>query len=165
MAHPEAPSGAPNAVEARLLELLSQFHVLTLACRDAQGSWAAPVFFAHDGLDLFFMSSPASRHVRSLAFDPCQAGAIHGPADDWRSIVGLQLSGKVEPLAGAGAAMARAAYERRFPFVAGPGGQADAALAKALQKAGWYRLRIERAVLVDNTRGLGQRLQWDRPGA
>ena len=152
-------------MQVRIQELLSQFHVLTLACRDEQGSWAAAVFFAHEGLDLYFMSSPASRHARSLGFDSRLAGAIHGAAQDWRSIVGLQVSGRVDVLGGADAATARAAYESRFPFVAGPDGQADAALAKALQKASWYRLRIDQAVVVDNARGLGQRMQWARPGA
>lgn len=145
---------------ARILELLTRYHVLSLACRDAQGTWAAAVFYANDGLDLYFMSSPGSRHARSLAFDPCLAGVIHGPAEDWQSIVGLQISGKAEELPAAEHASARALYGRRFPFAAE--GSADPKLAQALQKAAWYRLRVAEAVIVDNTRGLGQRVRWTR---
>lgn len=148
---------------ARILELLARHHVLSLACRDAQGSWAAAVFYVNDGLDLYFMSSPASRHARSLAFDPCLAGEIHGPAEDWRSIVGLQLSGQAEELSAAASASARALYGRRFPFAAGNG--ADPALDKALQKAAWYRLRVNEAVIIDNSRGFGQRVHWKRAAA
>lgn len=153
----EPPPSLPEEVLGQARDLLAAHHVLTLASRDALGSWAAPVFFASDGLDLFFMSSPNARHVRSLAFDPHLAGAIHGPAHDWRSIVGLQISGPTQQLQGAEAAAALAIYARRFPFVADG---TDGALAKAIEKAAWYRLRITEAVIVDNRRGLGRHLRW-----
>lgn len=144
-----------------ILALLSTHHVITLASRDDAGSWAAAVFYANDGLDLYFMSSPRSRHVRSLAFDARLAGAIHGDARDWRAIVGLQVSGPVEPVAPDALARARAVYAARFPFIAGDDAR-DPALASALASAAWYRMRIDEAVVIDNTQGLGQRLRWVR---
>ena len=160
---PAAAPADPDDALARVLELLARFHVLTLACRDAEGSWAAAVFFASEGLDLYFVSSPDSRHARSLSFDARLAGEIHGPADDWRSIVGLQLSGEVQRLAQAEVPGARRCYGARFPFVDSGQGTADRELDRALAKAAWYRLRIDEAVLIDNTRGLGQRLRWAAP--
>jgi hypothetical protein len=157
---PEDPQRPPAGDLARVLEMLARHHVLSLACRDGEGTWAAAVFFANDGLDLYFLSSPLSRHARSLAFDPVLAGVIHGPADDWRSIIGLQVQGQAEAIAAADVPSARSVYAKRFPFMDESDAATDPALAQALEKAAWYRLRISEAVLVDNTRGLGQRIRW-----
>ncbi len=160
---PENTDTAPNPdTHAELLAQLAQGHVMTLACQDEQGCWASPVFYAHEGTDLFFVSSPRSRHIRALAFSARCAAAIHTPTQDWQQITGVQLTGEVMALDEAGAAWARQIYERRFPFVAtagAPGGP----LAPALQHAGWYRLRVDEAALTDNRRGLGQRRSWMRP--
>lgn len=163
MVAPDLRSTGAGDPLPRILELLGMFHVVTLACRDARGSWAAPVFFAHDGLDLIFLSSPNSRHARALAFDSHLAGVVHGPADDWQSIVGLQLSGDVRPLTPDEVPAARAAFARRFPFIDGAAQGHEPGLAAALQRAMWYRLRVSEAVVVDNTKGLGQRVVWSRP--
>lgn len=153
----------PNdPIHAELLAHLTQGHVMTLACHDEDGCWASPVFYAHEGTDLFFVSSPRSRHIRALAFSPRCAAAIHAPTQDWQQITGVQLTGEVMALDDAGTALARRVYERRFPFVAAagvPGGP----LAPALQHACWYRLRVDEAALTDNRRGFGQRRSWSRP--
>lgn len=140
-------------------QVLAQNHVLVLACRDGQGSWAAPVFYAHQSLDLYFLSSGSSRHSQCIKFDSCFSGAIYGPADRWRSIVGLQLTGHVEQLNGAAAKEARTAYEQRFPF-ASESNAGDPLLEKALSKANVYCFRVVKAVLIDNTVALGYRLLW-----
>ena len=147
-----------DEVLSAVLALLAQEHVLTLACTDAQGPWAAPVFYALDGEELVFVSSPRTRHSQALAASPRCAGAVHAPATDWQDIAGVQLAGTVRELADEAATAARGVYERRFPFVAG----GDATLAAALQRSRWYRLRLEEAVLVDNRRGLGARQRWQR---
>jgi len=143
---------------AAALALLAEHHVLTLASHDANGPWAAPVFYALDGESLVFVSSPRSRHGLALAADPRCAGAVHAPATDWQAIAGVQLAGTVQLLDGDEAALARARYERRFPFVAG----GDATLAAALQRSRWYRLAIDEVQVVDNRRGLGARQRWQR---
>lgn len=152
---------ATDDVLAAVLALLAQEHVLTLACHDAEGPWAAPVFYALDGEELVFVSSPRTRHSLALAASPRCAGAVHAPATDWQAIAGVQLAGHVRELGDDEAAAARALYERRFPFVAG----GDATLAAALQRSRWYRLRLDSAVLVDNRRGLGARQRWVREAA
>lgn len=144
---------------ARIRDVLSANHVMTLACRDLQGCWASAVFYAADEFDLLFCSSAESRHVRALTVDDRPAAEIHAPASDWQSIVGLQLSGHVHALPGAQADAARAHYARRFPFIAGG---ADPALARSLRSVAWFCYRIERAVLIDNARGFGQRAAWYR---
>lgn len=143
---------------AAALALLAQQHVITLASQDAQGPWAAPVFYALDDESLVFVSSPRSRHGLALAATPRCAGAVHLPATDWQAIAGVQLAGMVRLLDGDEAAQARALYEHRFPFVAG----GDPTLAAALQRSSWYRLAIDDVQVVDNRRGLGARQRWQR---
>ncbi len=162
MPAPTDPSPEDDTLAA-LQAQLAQGHVLTLACHDAQGCWASPVFYAAEGLDLYFLSSPRSRHSASLAFDRRCAGAIHAPAQRWQDIAGVQLAGEVVLLEGEAAARALQVYERRFPFVADEASPGQQALAAALNQAGRYRLRIDEAVIVDNTRGLGARRRWTRP--
>jgi uncharacterized protein YhbP (UPF0306 family) len=140
-------------------KILACNHVLVLACRDEAGSWAAPVFYASRSLELYFLSSGSSRHSQSIRFDPCFSGAIHGPADGWRSIVGMQLIGQVEQLAGEQARLGRSIYEQRFPFTSASGVD-DPALEKALSKANIYRFFVTKAVVIDNTVALGHRLHW-----
>lgn len=144
---------------ARIQGVLADQHVLTLACRDGQGCWASAVFFAAEGLELIFCSPPDSRHVRALAVDARLAGEIHAQAHDWRTIVGLQLAGLVQPIAPHEVGDARGRYLQRFPFAAE---DADPALARALRNVAWYRYRIDEAVLIDNRRGIGRRLRWRR---
>ena len=155
-----APRAEAVAEPSRILELLERCFVITLACHDDQGCWAAPVFYAHRDFELFFTSSPASRHARALGFDAHVAGAVHGPADDWSAIVGLQVSGVARALSPAEADVARDVYGRRFPFVA-----SDPRLAAALRSSGWYGLVLDEVALTDNARGFGQRARWRRDAA
>lgn len=159
---PTPPRTDETLLLADVQRQLAQGHVLTLSCHDAQGCWAAPVFYAHAGLDLYFLSSPRSRHAAALAFDARCAGAIHAPAQRWQDIAGLQLAGTVVALDGEAAAQARQVYALRYPFVEGAE-SGDDALAQALRKSTCYRLRVDQLVLVDNTRGLGARRSWTRP--
>ncbi len=145
----------------RVMDLLAQHWIITLSCHDKQGCWASAVFYASDGFDLYYLSSPSSRHSTSLAFDNRLAGAIHHNATDWTSIVGLQVSGTATVLDHAEAENARQLYERRFPFIANAHDEAGD-LSRALRRTRCYRLSLDRAVVIDNARGFGQRMEWLR---
>jgi hypothetical protein len=136
-------------------QYLAAHHVMTLATQDADGPWATAVFYARDGDDLIFLSSPASRHVRHLALDARCAATIHSEVTDWRSIQGVQLEGRADELPGGERAHAMRIYEEKFPFVR----QAAAApaIVQALARVRWYRLRIARLYFLDNAQGFGQR--------
>ncbi|MDE2613176.1 MAG: pyridoxamine 5'-phosphate oxidase family protein [Burkholderiales bacterium] len=136
-------------------DYLAAQHVMTLATQGADGPWAAAVFYAQLGDDFVFVSSPASRHAGHLAQDARCAAAIHGAADDWASIRGAQLEGRIEPLQGDAAREARERYGAKFPF-ARPAVAAAPILA-ALARVHWYRLRVERLFFIDNAQGFGKR--------
>lgn len=151
--------GEPADITGRIRDVVSGNHVMTLACRDAEGCWASALFYVAEEFDLLFCSSAGSRHVRALAVDDRPAAEIHASASDWRSIVGLQLSGRVQALPIEQAAEARGRYARRFPFV---DAENDPALAHALDSVSWFHYRIEQAVLIDNVHGFGRRARWCR---
>ena len=136
-------------------QYLLDHHVMTLATQGSEGPWAAAVFYAPDGDDLIFLSSPTTRHCRDLVLDARCAATIQSDAQDWRSIRGIQLEGAVRELQGDERSRAEQLYSERFPFVRP--GSAPAAIVLALARVHWYKLRISRLYFIDNRRGFGQR--------
>jgi len=114
------------ALKQRVLDYLDRHNVMTLASRDATGApWAAPVFYARDGFDLYFLSSPqGSRHGRDIGRDAPVAASITedyqlSELSDWSLIQGVQLEGRAAPVDGeAETHRATAAYAAKFPFTA-----------------------------------------------
>lgn len=146
-------------VRARVLAFLREHHVMTLATHDADGIWAAAVFYADyaigDGDFRFvFLSSPATRHAQAIAQHPCVAATIQRDYDEWPQIRGMQIEGDVRLLAGDDEARARAIYAARFPSV-GNVARAPAVIVHALAKVRWYELVARRLRLIDNTIGFG----------
>lgn len=140
----------------RALAYLAGHHVMTLATQGAEGPWAAAVFYAHDGFDLYFLSSPGTRHCRNAAADAAAAATVQEDYADWREIRGVQLEGRVTELDGEEAAKAQALYGAKFP-VARLTEETPAAIAAALAKIRWYRFCATRAYYIDNAAGFGKR--------
>ncbi len=140
----------------RALAYLAGHHVMTLATAGPQGPWAAAVFYANEGFDLYFLSSPSSRHATDLGANAAAAATVQEDYSDWRAIRGVQLEGRVVELAGDEAERARARYGEKFP-VARPGSDMPAPIAAALAKVRWYRFAASRAFWIDNAAGFGKR--------
>lgn len=145
-----------ESLRARILALLEEHHVMTLASAGAEGPWAAAVFYAHDNLRLYFLSSPTSRHAECLAADPRAAATIQRDYDDWPGIRGLQMSGSVRAVAAADEARVRALYQQRYPLIGGGAG-VPRKILEALQRIRWYELVPEDIYLIDNTLGFAHR--------
>jgi len=143
-------------LKARVLALLGEHHVMTLATVGADGPWAAAVFYAHDDLRLYFLSAPTSRHAVNLAAEPRVAATIQRDYDDWPGIRGLQLAGTVRQVAEADEARVRTLYQQRYPLVGGGAG-VPRAIMEALNKIRWYELVPEDVYLIDNTLGFAHR--------
>ncbi len=146
-------------VRARVRAFLREHHVMTLATHDADGPWAAAVFYADygDGDDDFrfvFLSSPTTRHAQAIAQHPRVAATIQRDYDEWPQIRGMQIEGDARVLAGDDETRARAAYAARFPSV-GNVARAPAVIVRALAKVRWYELVARRLRLIDNTLGFG----------
>jgi uncharacterized protein len=145
-----------TAARDRALAYLAGHQVMTLATYGAEGPWAAAVFYANDGFNLYFVSSPASRHGRDLAAHAAAAVTVQEDYREWREIKGIQIEGMVEQLSGAAETRARKLYAAKFPLVAA---SAPAAIVAAFAKVRWYRLGAARAYFVDNSAGFGHRDQ------
>jgi uncharacterized protein YhbP (UPF0306 family) len=146
--------GAP--LRSRVLAFLGEHHVMTLSTVGKDGPWAAAVFYAHDGLKLYFLSAPSTRHAEHLAADPRVAATIQRDYDDWPGIRGLQLEGRVRAVAPADEARVRALYQQRYPLIGGGAG-VPRKILEALDKIRWYELVPEDVYLIDNTLGFAHR--------
>jgi uncharacterized protein YhbP (UPF0306 family) len=133
----------------KVLAYLAAHNVMTLATKS---TWAAAVFYASEDFQLYFVSSPQSRHALDIAEQAPVAAAIHEDYRDWRAIRGIQLAGRAERLEDAARDAALACYAGKFPFV-----RADAALVRAMEKIACYRLVPTELHWIDNASGFGAR--------
>lgn len=142
-----------NDERAAALRYLGAHHVLTLATTGAEGIWAAAVFYASEGFELYFLSAAHTRHARNIAATPAVAATIQEDYEDWTAIKGIQLEGTANALAGDAAVRARKLYEQRFAFIA----SAPPPLQQALATITWYRLTPSRVYFIDNSVAFGHR--------
>jgi uncharacterized protein YhbP (UPF0306 family) len=148
-------------LENTVLRFMDTYTTMSLACCAEGRPWVAAVYYARDGFDLIFFSSPQSRHATFLAENPKAAATIHGDYKGWKEIKGLQLEGLVEPITGVTAkARALTTYLLRYPFVkdfiSRPGLIADG-LAGKMAKIALYVFRPDYVFFVDNEIGFGKR--------
>jgi uncharacterized protein YhbP (UPF0306 family) len=146
----------PPALLPTMAAYLDEHPVMTLATSGADGPWAAAVYYARAEHELFFMSSPHSKHCGNLANDPRCAATVQDNEREWAKIKGVQIQGTVSAIEGVEQARALAHYAAKFPLVASIA-TAPAAIAAALLKVHWYRLRIQRLYYIDNSQGFGHR--------
>lgn len=156
MPHDEAAPAPHSAARAQALAYLRAHHVMTLATASVDKPWAAAVFYASEGFELYFLSSPETRHGAAIGQEATVAAAIHEDYRAWPEIQGIQLEGRARRLEGAAREAALACYAAKFPFVRA---QADAApeIERALQRVAWYRLVPSSLYFIDNSRGFGHR--------
>ena len=144
----------------RVQQHLRAHHVATLATHGPQGVWAAAVFYAHHDWNLYFLSSPNSRHGINLAHNAQAALTIQDDYADWPGIKGVQMEGQVVELSSAAEERARQLYGQKFPLM-GNLAQAPAVIAAALAKVKWYQITPQRLFYIDNSLGFGHREEVD----
>ncbi|NMG15764.1 pyridoxamine 5'-phosphate oxidase family protein [Aromatoleum bremense] len=141
------------------LTYLEHHHVMTLATQGPEGPWAAAVFYVNDGADLYFLSAPSTRHARNLERDPRVAATVQEDYSEWQEIRGIQLEGEALRLNALDSVRAANLFARKFTFTTRD--HMNGAIAAAMNKIAWYRLRPARLYFIDNSRGLGCREQFD----
>ncbi len=145
-----------EALRQRVATYLREHHVMTLATYGSEGLWAAAVFYVDDGRNLFFLSSPTSRHCRNLAKSPRVSATIQKDYVDWPDIKGVQLEGIAREIRGKEEERARRLYGEKFPVIRGLA-RAPAALAEAMDRVRWYEVAPDRLYFIDNSAGFGHR--------
>ena len=138
----------------KVLDYLQTHNVVTLATQGAQGLWAAAVFYVNDGLTLYFLSAPHTRHSQNIATDATISATIQEDYHQWEAIKGIQLEGRCSLLEGEAREAAITLYATKFPII---GPEAPPQIAKAMSKIGWYKIVPEKMYFIDNSLGLGHR--------
>jgi uncharacterized protein YhbP (UPF0306 family) len=133
---------------------------------------AAAVFYAADEqLNLYFLSSPRSRHSENLAREPRIAATIHADKQSWQTIQGVQIEGTAHIVRDTRQiASAIKVYASRFDFLqeplAGSGPTSPAALRGPVANSRFYVLNPTWIRLIDNQLGFGHKeelwMQKDR---
>lgn len=144
-----------------MIAYMRDHNTITLATYGEGATWAASVFYANDGFDIYFLSDPKTRHGRSILENPRIAGTIDEDYRDWRKIKGIQLEGRAEVIAGrVEKAKALAIYLRKFPFVAeffsSPSKISLSVFTKATSTV-FYKIVPSRLFYLDNEKGFGHR--------
>lgn len=104
--------------EAAAFALLGRAAAMTLATCSEGLPWATDVYFAPVGYELYFFSSPRSRHCVNLAATPACAASVRPEVSTWREIRGLQMEGQARQASALETAAALPAYLGKFPFAA-----------------------------------------------
>jgi uncharacterized protein YhbP (UPF0306 family) len=140
------------------LNYLNNHHVLTLATNGPQGLWAAALFYANDEFELIFLSAAHTRHAQNISALPKAAATIQENYANWQEIKGIQLEGMIKLLEGSERDKAIARYKAKFTFL-----EQESALRKAFEKVSWYKLLPHNLYFIDNSKGLGNRVEIQLP--
>lgn len=140
-------------VRQAALEYLGQHTVFTLATKGPAGVWAAALFYANEGFNLYFLSAGHTRHGQNMESDRRVAGTIQENYIEWPDIKGLQFEGSVTVLAGHEQEEAIALYGSKYPIIKSD----DGPIIEALKQLNWYRLTLDSLFMIDNSKSFGHR--------
>ncbi|WP_174803604.1 pyridoxamine 5'-phosphate oxidase family protein [Martelella limonii] len=134
-----------RTIDAFLLD----HHVMSVATSDADGLWAASVFYVADraARRLLFFTSASTRHGAALLLHGAAAVTIAGQDRDISRLCGLQASGRTAMLDGEEARKGEAIFKAAFPEASGASAQLWS-FSPAMIK------------LTDNGRGFGHKERW-----
>lgn len=148
-------------LKAQILGYMQGHRTMTLGTCEGNMPWNATVFYASHDLDLYFFSSPDSRHCQNLRGNPRVAVTIQEDYHDWREIKGIQLEGTVERIDSVvGKARALRIYALKYPEVIKLFTDPHSGVYyKAFLKVKFYRVLPEHVFFIDNSQGFGKRQQ------
>lgn len=155
-------AGAPEgALAHKILAYLQSHHTMSLATAAGGVPHAASLFYVNIGFELFFVSSPESRHALELSGNPEVSATINEDYANWMEIKGIQLEGEAVCLGGlASNARIVAAYIRKFPNVADfflAPAKLGGSIARKVAKVRFYRISPRRFYYIENATGFGKR--------
>ncbi|WP_119068972.1 pyridoxamine 5'-phosphate oxidase family protein [Aggregatilinea lenta] len=147
----------PDDLRAALTEFMAGQSTLVLATTGEQDGrpQATPLFFAADEeFNLYWVSSPDSRHSTNIADWDVAEAAIFVQTWDWTGIKGVQLAGNAEAVADdEERARALSIYKAKFPFV-------NDRFEDVIEDSILYVLRPSWVRWLDNERHFGYRQEF-----
>jgi hypothetical protein len=138
-------------MENRILKLIDEHHIFTLAVSCANKPWCATCYYVYlEDLNLFvFTSDHDTKHIRDVveSGNYYAAGAIALETRMVGKIRGIQFAGFMRELTGSELKKAKAAYLKSFPVA-------------RLVKLHLWGLEPEIIKMTDNRLGFGKKLIW-----
>jgi uncharacterized protein len=148
-------------LEETVIRFMDSHTTMTLGGCLEDKPWVAAVYYARQGFDLVFFSSPRALHATIFEQNPTAAAEIHGECERWQDIKGLQMEGRVEAITTPVAlAQGTATYLKRHPFVRELFSGAVAVTTDMVAKMSRVRLHVfrpENICYLDNQQGFGNR--------
>ena len=148
-------------VKNTILEYMKEHNTVSLATEKDGIPHAATVFYVNIEFNLYFLSSPSSRHGENFSHNPRVSATINEDYSNWLTIKGIQLEGLVENIGGIlkNGRIARD-YVKKFAdvtdFVISPQ-RLGQAIAQKVAKVRFYKLTSSRIFFINNEIGFGQR--------
>jgi uncharacterized protein len=140
----------------RIATFFDAHHVMSLATCGPRGSHAANVFYARDGLSLFWVSDRQSTHSTNIGINPQVSATIAADYSDFDEICGVQIFGNAHQFRDAAARYsARALLAARYPILQQLSDKPI--LEQAYLSAETYQLVPSRIVMIDNRLGFGHK--------
>ena len=150
-----------NELKKMILDYLKSHNTVSLATEKDGTPHAATVFYVSIGFQLYFLSSPTSRHGENLSLNPKASATINEDYSDWLLIKGIQMEGRVESVGGIleNGRIAKT-YVKKFPAVADflfSPRKLGQAIASKVAQVRFYRLTPSKVYFINNEIGFGQR--------
>ena len=151
-------------LEQKIRQYLEICNTVSLATAVGGIPHAASVFYVNIGFDLYFLSSPKSRHGENLIKNPRVSGTINEDYSNWLQIKGIQLEGRTECIGGIlkNGRIVKA-YIHKFPnvadFLTSPH-KLGKGIAQKVSKVKFYRILPTKIYFLDNSLGFGKRYEW-----
>ena len=148
-------------LKAKILKYMKEHNTISLATERGGIPHAATVFYVNRGFELYFLSSPSSRHGENFSHNPRVSGTINEDYSNWLTIKGIQLEGVVENIGG----ILRnrdisKEYIRKFPnvadFLLSPQ-KLGISVARKVAKVKFYKLTPHKICFINNELGFGHR--------
>jgi len=148
-----------NTTEKELaLSYIDSHNVMSIATVGTDGPWSTAVFYISVGFELYFVSSPGSKHCQNMAGNSRVAVTIQEDYSDWSSIKGIQIAGIARPVSKDKKSFIMDRYKEKFSFLRDTGiNPKKILIGLALKKANWYCISPDQVFFVDNEKGFGHR--------
>ena len=82
-----------EALKKTIIAYMEIHNTLSLATEKDGAPHAATVFYVNTGFEIYFLSSPSTRHGEHLAHNPRVSATIDEDYSNWLLIKGIQLEG------------------------------------------------------------------------
>jgi uncharacterized protein YhbP (UPF0306 family) len=130
---------------------------MSLATSRDGSVYASSLFYASDGLTLYFLSDPGSAHSVNISLNPGVAVTISKDHSDWKTVRGLQMRGRAYEVPEGESEPARKIIEKKYPFLVELFGMPE--LFRGARGIAFYKVVPETVRLIDNSVHFGYRAE------